>query len=655
MSLKSKYKLISLFISLFVCASVYSYDLTFKAEPSAIMPFMSSGETKWDPIGGGGFLSAGMDFLGCINFGPSFGYFMIPKNNNGELLDDEAKFVSLIPFGLQTNFFFYPAARIEFSLGGAAGFGIAKNGASSHFAPWYRGFADLGLRLNPHWTVGAGASYFAYQNNSWVGNPGIAGLTVGLALKFHLETERKSSGAGSVECTSDIPDSLFPLFYTMYKENPFGTIYIKNNESAEIRNVTVTFRAEGYTSSELKCGSISSIRKRKVKEVPFFADFSKKILGFTEASKIPGEIIVSYDLLGERKTSISSVIIPVYNRTQVRWNDPQALAAYISSSAPEVLEVSKVLVGIARTKLRSGVNRNLQFAMYLLEGLRIAGMKCESDFETPYNRFHLDEALLDSIQYPCDTIFYNGGDCDDIGILTMTLLESVGIHGAYIPIDDDFIVLFDTGVEMDKADRYFNGTSRILDIDGNVWIPLSMRSLQEGFINSWHNAAKVINMMLETEADLTLVPLEDAWKLYPSNGFSTINDNDKDKKNINFNVDEKRLVASAEVDMARYVATEFGPKIEKVQNVIKNGGENADNYNQLGMLYVRAGMYKEATQVYKKSANMGNVTAMNNLGNIASLHKDYLEAKKWYERAIQKDPDNESAKKNLERIMGELE
>ena len=46
---------------------------------------------------------------------------------------------------------------------------------------------------------------------------------------------------------------------------------------------------------------------------------------------------------------------------------------------------------------------------------------------------------------------------------------------------------------------------------------------------------------------------------------------------------------------------------------------------------------------------------MNNLGNIASLNKNYLEAKKWYERALQKDPKNESARKNLERVLGELE
>lgn len=648
MSLKSKCKFFSLIFSLFVCTSVFSYDLTFKLEPMALAPFLSAGKTKWDPVGGGGLVSMGIDAFGFLSVGPTFGGFIIPKNNNGELLEGEAKFISLIPVGLQMNLFFYPAARIEISLGGASGYGIAKNGDASHFAPWYRGFADLGFRLSPHWTIGAGASYFAYQNNTWIGNPGVAGITAGLSLKFHMETERKTSGVGTVECTTDISDSLFPLFYTMYKENPFGTIYIRNNESAEIRNVNVTFRAEGYTSSEINCGHLSNIRKHKVKELPLVADFSKEILRFTESGKIPGEIVVSYELLGEQKTSVSSIIIPVYNRNQIRWTDPQALAAYISASAPEVLEFSKVLVGLARTRLRSGVNRNLQFAMYVYEGMRIAGIKCADDFETPYKRFHLDDSLLDYIQYPYQTMFYSGGDCDDVGILTMALLESVGIKVSYIPLDDDFIVLFDTTVEMSKADRYFDGTSRILEIDGKAWIPLSMKSLQEGFVNSWHNAAKTLELLFDMNADLTLVLLDDAWKIYPTAGFSNT-------ENVSVHADEKRLIAAAEVDMARYVSTEFGSKIEKAQNKIKNGGETADNYNQLGMLYVRAGMYKEATQVYTKSASMGNVTAMNNLGNIASLNKDYLEAKKWYERAIRIDPDNESARKNLERIMGELE
>ena len=46
---------------------------------------------------------------------------------------------------------------------------------------------------------------------------------------------------------------------------------------------------------------------------------------------------------------------------------------------------------------------------------------------------------------------------------------------------------------------------------------------------------------------------------------------------------------------------------------------------------------------------------MNNLGNILSLQKKYAKAKEWYEKVLVIDPQNETARKNLDRIETELE
>ena len=231
----------------------------------------------------------------------------------------------------------------------------------------------------------------------------------------------------------------------------------------------------------------------------------------------------------------------------------------------------------------------------------------------------------------------------------MALLESVGISVSYVPLADDFIVLFNTTIDAEKAERFFDNDEHIFTIDETVWIPISMKSLHEGFINSWHGAAaKMNNLILMGEEDLNLINLEEAWQIYPSAGFTS-------SDNVSVYTNEKKVVASVEVDLARYISTEFGPKIKDLQNQIRKNSENADIYNQLGIVYVRAGMYKEAAEVYQKSASLGNVTAMNNLGNIASLQKNYLEAKKWYEKALAADPTNASARKNLNRVLGELE
>ena len=638
----------NLFVITYLIAAIgvgFATELTFKATPYALFPFLSAGATKWDFVGGGGFLDIGLTLFNFISVGPTAGALLVPKNNNSELLEDEAKYVTVIPLGLSANLCFYPASRLELSLGGGTGYGIGSNGSLSHFAPWYRAFAEIGFRVTPQWTVGVNGSYFAYQDTTWIGDPGIGGVSAGVSVTFSLDTQKMS---GSVDGVVAQEESVFPLFYTIYKDAPFASITIQNNETAEIRDVTVYFRAGAYTNAEFECGHAPLIRKRKTEEFELSADFSKEILRFTEAGKIPGEVVVTYDFLGQKRTAVIPVIVPVYNRNQVRWTDPSVIASFISASSQEVLELSKVLVGLARNHLRTGLNRNLQFAMYIYEGMRLAGIACNDDFETPYNSYHSNADRLDYIQYPYQTMFYKTGEKDDIGVLFMALLESVGIPAAYIPLPEDFIVAVNTKISSDTASRYFYGDERILDIEGEIWLPISMKNLKEGFINSWHRGAAEINRLLAAEWDITFISLEEAWQSYPPAGFTS-------SENIDVIPEEAPLIAAVEIDMGRYISTEFGPQIKQLQNRIKTEGGSVDIYNQLGILYVRAGMYNDAVSVYQLSARLGSIPAMNNLGNIASLQKRYAEAKQWYERVLAVDPNNATAKRNLTRIESELE
>ena len=73
------------------------------------------------------------------------------------------------------------------------------------------------------------------------------------------------------------------------------------------------------------------------------------------------------------------------------------------------------------------------------------------------------------------------------------------------------------------------------------------------------------------------------------------------------------------------------------------------------MLYVRAGLYPNAMAVYEVSASMGSISAMNNLGNLCTLQNDYDGTLEWYKKVLELDPENATAKRNLERITAELE
>ncbi|MBO7582958.1 MAG: tetratricopeptide repeat protein [Treponema sp.] len=640
--MKKKYAFI---VALFLCASSFATEITLKVTPTAMFPFLSGKEQKYDPVGGGAFIDVGINLKGFLNVGPEFGFIVLPKNNSKNLEAGVDPNLLIVPFGAQVSGFFSPLARLEVDGGLALGAYGAFTNERAHYAPWYRVFADASYKINTKVSVGLNLSWFNCQYNTYFGNPGAAGLTAGVSVSFKFDTQKTS---GNVDVTAEYDDSVFPVLFSIYKNESIGTITVLNNEAAEIRNVKVRFRAEGYTASEQECGQVKVIYKHSSEEIPLYADFTDKVMRFSEAGKISGEVVVEYDLLGDTRVAVIPVTIPVHNRNTMRWVDPAVIASFVSSKAQEVFETSKFFVGVANSHTHSGLNKNMQYSMYILEGIRSIGVICEETSDTPYNTAHLDLSSLDYIQYPYQTLSYRSGDKDDIAILFMSMLESVGIGSAFIPLEDDFIVAINLGEANSNLLGMFNGTERILIVDDEVWLPISMKSISEGYMNSWLKGAEKVNKAIDDEEDLSFVVLADAWKAYPPSGFSS--DEVTTKMPL-----ESTLTSTVEKVLTQYINQEFGPQIADVQERIKKQGASASLYNQLGLLYVRSGQYSKAISVYEVSAKMGNVAAMNNLGNIYSLQKQYLAAKKWYENALVVDPNNETAKKNLEKIATELE
>ncbi|MCI6591391.1 MAG: tetratricopeptide repeat protein [Spirochaetia bacterium] len=638
-------KVFSIIFALLMAAASFSYDFTLKVTPMAMFPFLSAGEKKYDVAGYGGFVDVGMSFFDFLNVGPEFGFILLPKYNAKALEAGNEPNVYIVPLGVQLGVFYYPFSRIEVAAGIAGGaYGSFTNGRS-HYAPWYRAYADLNFRINTRISAGLDFSWFNCQNNTWFGNPGAAGITAGLVVNFKFSTEKAS---GLVDAQIECDENVFPLIYSIYKTNAIGTITISNSETAEIRNVKVKFRAEGYTASEMECGTIKMLRKNRSEQIPFYADFSDKILRFSESGKVSGEIVIEYELLGDKRVSVVPVTVSVYNRNSMRWVDSSILSSYVSTNAPEILELSKFFVGVARNHFRTGLNKNMQFAMYVYEGIRSLGIVCEEKSDTPYNSTHLDFTLLDYIQYPYQTLSYRSGDKDDIGILFMSMLESVGIGAAYIPLEDDFIVAIELGDNEQALLNLFNNTDNLLVVNDKIWMPLSMSVIHKDFAESWKRGVQKVSEALDSDADVDFIILSDAWQTYPPSGFSSGETTSKIPS-------EKDLVKAGEDDLAKYITQEFGPQIAAVQERIKTEGASISLYNRLGLLYVRAGMYDNAVSVYEISAKMGSVPAMNNLGNILSLQKKYAKAKEWYEKVLVIDPQNETARKNLDRIETELE
>ena len=621
--------------------SLSALDFVFKIEPTVMFPGVTQPNMQVAP---GVTVQADLDFLNLLTAGVEGGYlFEQPKAT-----DDG---INTIFGGLNLGVYYYPISRLY--LGAGAGFGVHSimtqvQKLDSEEASekktlnglYYRGFGEVGFRINPSLCVSLAGGWSSYAAGSALGQGFISGPFAALSLRMngHVGANAKSS-AIDVRINQDF--DVFPVYSTVYGYEPFGTIYVKNDEGAELRDVHVSFRAGKYTNSAKLCGTVAKINRHTTVEFPLIADFSDEILGFTEDGKISGEIVIEYEFLGKKMSVTEPVIVSVCNRNAFVWGDSSALAAFISPDSQEIATFAKEVAGITRNNIYTGMNANLQYSIGIIEGLRLIGMGYSEDNTTPYATYHYDTEM-DSIQYPLQTLQCLSGDYDDLGILVCSCLQTINVPTGYIPYDDDFIVLVKLNMGANQALNNFASTDGlVIDYDADeVYLALSMKALDKGFTASYKAGADTIEKIFSDEdAYYDFIDTTDAWTSYKPVAFSTNSSVTTPKQDA--------LVKNIKSAIQDYIASD-------IEAVIKRAREAGDS-NKLGVALVRAGRYSEAKREFQKAADKGSISAMNNVANILMIEKNYTAAAAQYKAILQKDPSNKTAQKGLENANAKIE
>ena len=474
-----------LLISL-VMLPLCAVELSFRLSPAVVLnnETIGTGDSKsniYKP-GFNGFFQTDVNLFNFLSIGLEGGGAV----QNLEKSDDPFSFIY---GGAGLGLYYFPLSRLYLGAGASIGFsnfsytnttgndddsGSNKPDSKGRWISYWRAYAEAGFRINPNLCINANAGYLV---NNYVNK----NFTVGASIRVSFDAGSKNTSNLNVTLSQD--DAVIPYFTSLYRTNPIATVTVKNSETAEIRNVRVSFIAGKYSSSMIECATAKVINKNKSMNFPVIADFSNDILNISEDAKITGEILIEYELLGKKKQSVHPVVISVYNRNTFFWNDSSALASFVSPDTTEVLEVAKYLAGVERNNLYTGMNRNVQFAASIMEGLRLSGITYSEDKTTPYTQYHLSEEA-DFIQFPLQTLNCLSGDYDDLGILIASCLESVGVKTSLIVSDDDFLVLVALGIDASAAESHFTDTNQLVTLDDDVYLILSMANFEKGFTAS---------------------------------------------------------------------------------------------------------------------------------------------------------------------------
>lgn len=441
---------------------------------------------------------------------------------------------------------------------------------------------------------------------------------------------------------------VFPVFYSYYDDHPVGSAVLYNPTDEVITDISVSLLVKQYMDAPKECVVPSVLEPGQSEPIDLIALFTNAVLEITEGTKVASEITLSYKQGDTKYQDIKTETIQMHYRNAMTWDDDRKAAAFVTAKDPAVMAFSKNIVSMIQRDSARAVDRNLQMAIGIHEALGLYGMSYVIDPTTPYADFSKQEAAVDFLQFPRETLEYRAGDCDDLSILYSALFESVGIEPAFVTVPGHIFIAFALDMSPDEARKTFSRSDELIFREDKAWVPLEITELEEGFLIAWQTGAKEWRENSARD-QAGFFPVREAWQYYRPVGLPG---GGKELKLPS----EERILEIFDDRVTRFIDREIFPQVAKLEADIERTGGSVKYINKLGVLYARYGLYQRAVTEFEKILEQReHVPTLINIGNIHFIEKAMENALEYYERAEENAPDNPKVVLAVARANHELE
>lgn len=358
-----------------------------------------------------------------------------------------------------------------------------------YLLPELSAFANLGFQSN--FAKSVVNNYFAF----------------GIGVKYNFT--KGLTAAPATKLTAFQSDALFPVFYSRYNDNNFGSVTFTNGEPNDISDVEIQVMIEQYMSNPKTVKTIDYIACGEEFSADLTAFLNENILESVLGRKVDATIIVNYKSLGKKMTYKEVVELQALSRNSMSWEDDRRAAAFVSGKDAAALQFARQIASIIKKDLRSDLPVNYQYAAAIFGALKAYGINYVIDPASAFTD-NVGSASIDFLQFPYQTLLYHGGDCDDLTILNCSLLEALGVPTAFITVPGHIYMAFDAGCSAEVADAQIGKGKYILK-NGQVWVPVEVTVSQDTFrlalsigLREWK----------KYESEAAIIPLKYAWLEY---------------------------------------------------------------------------------------------------------------------------------------------
>jgi opacity protein-like surface antigen len=323
-----------------------------------------------------------------------------------------------------------------------------------------------------------------YQFVDFKFEKGYSGMEFGVGTTFMWGSRREIFHIESIKV---VVKDIYPAYYHLYSMIPIVLVTVKNTADYPIE-VNIRSHIRRYSERAHETG-YTKIARGATEDIPVHAIFGSKLLN--ASLREPAVIDLSIEARsGTQHNKNMSVQVMVHSKNA--WDgDSKKLSAFVTPDEPRILETAREL----EKQMADGGHgelRDFKLAEHFFNALERENIRYLSDPNVPYYQD-------DRVQFARETLNLKTGDCDDLVVLYASLLESVGIHTAFVDVRDPeetmahLYLLFDSGVSAENAAAISTNKKRyiIREEQGKrtVWIPVETTLIGEGFRAAWEDAA----------------------------------------------------------------------------------------------------------------------------------------------------------------------
>jgi len=305
------------------------------------------------------------------------------------------------------------------------------------------------------------------------------------------------------------PSPLYRAMYRTYETNPqFAEVTLKNTSQDPLR-VSVGIRVPTMMGEGQAYAQDYTLRPQSTQTVNLGVAVDDSLLLRESASYdnfVQPEVFVDYEQ--ERQTRRAARKLPglyVLGRNKITWENPLRICSFVTPEHRSVIEFGDRVAREFRTQRDEVFDRcrNLGTAMIIFDAIGKYGVAYNPDQTTPYYKIASDTSnmrtIFDTVKYPVESFRSHLGDCDDLVVLYISLLEQQNIPTALLDVFDPVwghvYMMFDTGLTPEEAmqtglfvsDADFAVWTDPAGEDPrpHAWIPVETTMYGHAFVDAW--------------------------------------------------------------------------------------------------------------------------------------------------------------------------